>query len=212
MSSSAAWNASVKISGTPVVMTGEATTLVSGTTYRITNTAKRIIDPATAVVVKDGGTPVTPTAIDYLFGTVTLGSAPGGAVTVDGAYVPTAALAEAKSVEMAASLAVLDKSAFGAQARSKMTGLLDFTASIGRLAVPLDDIDPVTGGVQSLDSRMKAGTALLVDWLVDGTNRLRGWFLVKGYKVTGQLEQLVEVTVEFEGSAQAAGATFGIGT
>jgi hypothetical protein len=202
----------VKVSGTSTVMTGEATSLVSGNTYRITNAAKRVIDPAVAVVVKDGGTPVTPTSIDYLFGAVTLPAPPGGAVTVDAAYLPIATLGDAKSIEVQLQSDLLDKSAFGSQAKAKLLGLQDATASVGRLSLPIDDLDADTGGVQSLDSRMKAGTAMLLDWLVDGTNRVRGWFLVKSYKVTAQVAGLIEVSVDFEATAQAAGAVFGIGT
>lgn len=211
---SAAWNAQLKVSGTAVAMTAEACGLVSGTTYQVTNTAKRILDPSVAVTAKDAGTPIAAAdvTVDYLFGKVTLATPPGGAVTLDASYLPTADLAEAKSVEVSVSGAVLDKSVFGAQAKAKMLGLLDFTASVGRLALPLDDLDPVTGGVQSLDSRKSAGTPMLLDWLLDGTNRVRGWFLVKGYKVGAQLDGIVEVNVDFEGAAQAAGASFGIGT
>lgn len=92
----AGYTAVVKMSGTSTTFTGEATTLVSGTTYQITNTAKRIWNPGVALTVLDGVTPVVPTAIDYLFGKVTLPAPPGGAVTVAGAYYPTYELANGR--------------------------------------------------------------------------------------------------------------------
>lgn len=49
----AGYVADIKRPGTPTGATGEACTLVSGKTYRITGTTKRIWDRSVAVVVKD---------------------------------------------------------------------------------------------------------------------------------------------------------------
>lgn len=81
-----------KTSGSATAMTDEATTNVSGKIYRITASAKRLMDPATAVVVEDGGTPVDAEdilRIDYLDGTVEFqsGYTVGGSVTITGAYL-----------------------------------------------------------------------------------------------------------------------------
>lgn len=93
----AGYSAVVRMSGTSTAMTGEAATLVSGTTYQINNTAKRIWNPDATFIVYDGVTPVVPTSFDDLFGTVTLPSAPAGAVTITGAYLPVFEIAGAHS-------------------------------------------------------------------------------------------------------------------
>lgn len=91
-----AWQSVVRAHGTPVGFTGETATLTTGTTYQISAEVKRVLDPTAAVTVYDGATPVTPTAIDYLFGLVTLPSAPAGAVTVDASYIPLVSVAEVR--------------------------------------------------------------------------------------------------------------------
>lgn len=85
--------------GTPTAVTNEACTLVSGKTYQINNTAKRIWKRTVNVVVKDGGVDHTADvlSIDYLFGKVTFKPAytVGGAVTVDVTFFPTTDLGRA---------------------------------------------------------------------------------------------------------------------
>lgn len=209
-----AFSAQVKVSGAAVAMTAEACSLVSGTTYQVTNTAKRIIDPTAAITVKDAGVaiPAANVTVDALFGRFTLLSAPGGAVTVDASYLPTATIAETKGVELNVSADLGDATTFDSGgAKKKQTLLLDITGNLMRLALPLDDLDPVTGGLQTIDSWMKAGTPRLVDVLFTTGFRVRAWVLFKGYKVTGQLAGMVECTVDFEGAANTNTA-FGIGS
>lgn len=81
--------------GTP--FTGEACTLVSGTTYQITDTGKRIWDLTTAVVVYDGLTTVPDSDYELVYGTgkIILAAAPAGAVTVTGAYLTASQFGQA---------------------------------------------------------------------------------------------------------------------
>src|SRR3954464_519308 len=51
----AGYIAQLRQGGTPVAMTAEPTTLVTGKTYQITNATKRIINYATALTVLDAG-------------------------------------------------------------------------------------------------------------------------------------------------------------
>ena len=88
----------VKVSGSPLTLTNEATTDAGAhLVYQITNAAKRVLDPQLAVVVKeDGVTSVAVWTINRLNGTVTFTVARGAAVvvTVSGSYLPmTTALA-----------------------------------------------------------------------------------------------------------------------
>ena len=86
-------------SGTSTSMTAEATTLVTGKTYRMTNAAKRMLDPSVAVTVDDGGVPIASAnieSIDYLHGIIVLdsGYTPSGAITVDANYLPLSQIAD----------------------------------------------------------------------------------------------------------------------
>ncbi len=91
LSSNAGYLATVKKGGTPTSTTAEACTLVSGKTYQINDTAKRVWDESVAPVVYDGGVDHTSDvdSIDYLYGKVTFdsGYTVTGAVTVDVDYV-----------------------------------------------------------------------------------------------------------------------------
>ena len=84
--------------GTPTAMAAEATTFVSGKTYRITAATKRIIDRSAALTVFDAAVDHTADveSVDFLFGTVTFKSTytVGGAVTVTGTYLPMTTLAK----------------------------------------------------------------------------------------------------------------------
>ena len=123
----------LEVGGTSTAFTGEATTNTTGNTYQITNSAKRVLDPAAAVTVKDGGAPVAPASIDWLFGKVTLSSPPGGAVTIDGSYIPRLTVALGKSAEPAVAIDAIDASVFGSQDRAYVAGLRTLTATIETL-------------------------------------------------------------------------------
>ena len=211
---SAGFQVQVKVSGAAVATTGEATTSLGGGQYQITNAAKRILDPAVAVVVRDAGTPVGATlwSVDRLFGVVTFsGYTPSGAVTVDASYIPVAAIGEATAVSLKTMVDLVDVSVFETGAHKKQAALTDFEGSIDRLAIPLDDLDAVTDGTQSIDSWMKAGTPRLLDVLFVSGGRFRGWVLFGGYDVKGEVAGVVTVTVNFSGASQGAGASFGWG-
>lgn len=99
--------------GTPVSTTSEATTLVSGKTYQVTDVAKRNISYAGAVVVNDDGSPVATSdilSIDYLQGMVTFVASytPAAAITLDYDYVPTAVIGKARSYQLTQQQAEID--------------------------------------------------------------------------------------------------------
>src|SRR5574343_626855 len=78
---------------TSIAATGEAMTQVGSTLeYYISTRSKCNWDPNQAVVIKDGGSTITPSRIDYAGGYVTLQAAPTGAVTADCYYFAIEAL------------------------------------------------------------------------------------------------------------------------
>src|SRR5262245_41026059 len=98
--------------GTPVAMTNEPTTLVSGKTYIITATTKQVIDINTTVVIKDGAVDQTANVlnINFLTGEVTFKAAytPSGAITVTGAYVPLTDIAGARTFTLTQTAVAID--------------------------------------------------------------------------------------------------------
>src|SRR5688500_17472698 len=121
----AAYPTTIKAGGAAVAFTEEATTEVTANTvFQITDTSKRIIDPATTLLVEydeDGGgagayeeASHDEYSVDYLFGTVTFHSALGASATVrvTGAYIPTTAIAQAKEFTLTTAADVLDKTPF----------------------------------------------------------------------------------------------------
>lgn len=86
---------------TPVALTNEAMSLVSGKTYIVTATAKQVLDINTTIVVRDNAVDHTADVetINYLTGEVTFKSAytVTGPVTISGAYVPMIAIAGART-------------------------------------------------------------------------------------------------------------------
>jgi hypothetical protein len=97
----AGYNAQIKETGIPTIMTSEPCTLVSGKTYQITNPAHRLIVVEANLVILDAGVNHTANVafIDYLGGYIIF--APSyvvtGPVTVSGSYYPTQTLAKARS-------------------------------------------------------------------------------------------------------------------
>lgn len=154
----------IRRGGTPVSITGETTALVSGTTYRVSDAARRVLDPNQPWNVKDGATTLAYsaiTSIDFVSGAITLASAPGGAVTFTGKYIPitTASdvLVESRSFTVNDSNALLDTTVF--------TGTNDRTV---RRVAALED---VSISVESIMSRSSTSTA---NWSYLATTKFRG--------------------------------------
>ena len=109
----AGYVAKVMSGGTPVATTGEATSLLTGKTYQITDATKRNISYAGTVTVNDDGSPVATSnieSIDYLQGTVTFvsGYTVVGDITLDYDYVPTAVIGKARSYQLTQQQTAID--------------------------------------------------------------------------------------------------------
>ena len=108
----AGYTAQVKVGGTPTSVATQACTLVSGKTYRLNTAAQRIISYANPVTVFDNAVDRTNEvlSIDYLNGLVTFKGTYTvvGPVTVTYFYVPTAALAKARTFNLNQQAAEID--------------------------------------------------------------------------------------------------------
>lgn len=128
--------------GTSTAMTAEAMSLVTGKTYQVTTSAKRMIDYETSVTVSDNGADKTSEvqSIDYLAGTVTFKSTytPTGPITITGAYLPTNIIAKGRSMTVTQQAAEIDTTCYeDAQAnggwRTYIQGLRTVSMEIGGL-------------------------------------------------------------------------------
>jgi hypothetical protein len=210
----AAWQAQVKVAGAPVAMVAESMAFIASSQYQIGNSAKRIVDPSAAVVIKDGGVTVGASfwTFDYLYGVVTFsGYTVLGVITIDANYIPTGSIGGCKGVNVKAMASLADVSVLESSGRKKLTTLLDCELSLERLELPIDDLDLVTAGTQSIDVWMRGGTPRLLDVLFAAGFRFRAWILFEDYEIQGQLDGVLTVNVKASGAARVGGASFGWG-
>ena len=216
----AAFSCTVKQTGTAVALSGEATTALGGDVFQVTDTAKRILDPDTAITVYDGATPLADTAVtvDYLFGKLTLASTPAGAVTIDGAYLPSYAVAEARSFELNFGKALHDSTLMAAAttSRARTPGLKDLTGNVGSLDNLLTDLD--SGGTTIVPfTDQQAGTVRVLEVTFPGAEIFRAFVLFEGISESTSFDALLESTLNFSGNArtgtdQTEGSSFAFST
>lgn len=210
----------VKASGIPVAATGEATTSLGSNVFQVTATARRIIDPNAAVVVRDGGVPISAAnvLIDYLFGKFTLSSPPGGAVTADFSFLPVNTIAEVRKASLKRSRNLLDRTTFDSGGvRQRLAGLKDLEGSLEGLAFVGDDLDP-GDATESVDSFFESGVPRLLEIRPGGSGDFfRCWFLFEDQGQDVSFDGLREASLPFKGTAltgvgQTEGAASGWGT
>lgn len=221
------YSTTVKVSGTAVPVTGEACAFSSGAgasqVFQVTNSARRIWDPTVAVIVKDGVTVLTPGTqytFDYLFGKIQfVAYTPVGAIAVDGSYLPTNAIAEARKLSFVQSRDLFDRTTFdSAGVRQRVALLQTVKGNLRGLALITDDLDAGVGGIQSLESFFTAGGAKLLEFRLGGVgNFFRAWVLFSGLMEDVPFDQVLEAGIDFEGTVfgvtgQNRGAAAGWGT
>lgn len=197
--SSAGYNAKLYRSGTSTSMTAEATTLVTGKTYRITNAAKRMLDPGSAVTVDDGGVPIASAnieSIDYLHGIIVLdaGYTPGGAITVDANYLPLSQIADVYTSSVSTSVTMLDDTVYEDTGVSRKAGLKDISGSFSAY----DE------GATALSGLLEAGTVLYLTLMQTGSasvEHLRARVLLESEDASAAVDGLVESTYNFVGAS-----------
>ena len=195
----AGYSAKLYRSGTSTSMTAEATTLVTGKTYRITNAAKRMLDPAVAVVVDDGGSPVSASdilSIDYLHGLVTFDPSytVSGAVTFDANYLPLSQIADVYNASFSTSVMMLDDTVYEDTTVSRKAGLKDLSGSFSAY-------DEAATAISSL---MAAGTVLYLTWMQTGSataDHLRARVLLESEDASVAVDGLVESTYNVVGAS-----------
>lgn len=114
--------------------TAEACSVVSGTTYQINNTSKRQWDPTATFIVYDGGVAISSADYSLIWATgkIVLDAAPGGAVTVTGAYLATSQYAQATEWTLNMGYSLQPSAVFGATWEANTPTLGKGTATIKR--------------------------------------------------------------------------------
>ena len=205
MAATAGYNAALKVGGTATTITDEATTELDAgppQVFQITNAAKQVLDPATAVVIKDETTAdVTDDfAIDFNTGTVT--SETGGyvSVTISGKYIPLHTVARVQVATINASVAELDKSSLGNAYTEFDCGQMTAEGEINYLAALSDVLD---GGSLTWQSLFDGRTMFLLQ--AEYASRLFiAWVHLRG--VPSELPQggLVTHNISFKSASRRA--------
>jgi hypothetical protein len=127
----AAYLAKVYVTGTATTMTGQAMGSSGGSLYTISDASKTLVDPSTAITVKDGGVTVLPStySFDYLTGQVTLAAPAGGAVTIDGKFLPKRQILNAYEMSVSLSKSLVDTSLLGTGHVLRTVALGDISGS-----------------------------------------------------------------------------------
>lgn len=208
------------LGGTPTTFSAEATTNTSGKTYQITNAAKRVLDPATAVVVKDNGVAVPAAdiaSLNYLNGSVTFtsGYTPTTPITFDsGKYVPlelisTSLIVNEFEVDMKMTLA--SSTAQGDTVKRGVPTILAVTMNAKLISQPSDVYDGGTATLEGDILSTTAPTAKLVEFDPDGAGVavFRGWEQPSDMKVSGTPEDVSRLAYSYSsGMNQPATAAY----
>ena len=185
--------------GTATTMTAEAMSLVSGKTYRITDDAKRVIDPTAAITVLDNAVPVTLATdvqdIDLLMGKVTFdaGYTVTGPVTITTDYLPMTEVNCARSFTFSATRDIADVTCFNPTTadRAKQALLKDCSCSFSQL----DDES------MEFETEFGAGTPMILvigpgnDPLSADVTHIAARVVIETYEYGAEYDGLVESSI-----------------
>lgn len=203
----------VKVGGTPVTLTNEATTDAGDhKNYQITAAAHRVLDRATAVVVKNGGVTVDPTVdvftVNRLNGTVIFTVADGARViTVSGKYVPLSSAVSSKSYSYALARTPLmdtdfDSANTNTGFNTYQAGMLDISGSVGRR---------ITTDLVMRDA-LRTGDPVVIEFFSDRSAAadLVCWALLDKDQVQSAVDGMQEGSIDFVGAADDYGISASI--
>jgi hypothetical protein len=194
----AGYLATIKKSGTPTTTTGEAMTLVSGKTYQVTNSAKRLMDRTVVPIVKDNAVDHTSDveSYDYLNGTVTFKSAftPTTPITMDYTYLPTAVVGCSNEFTLTQSANANDNTCMDTAQGND--GNRTFEYGLKTVSLQLNGIYKSANGFKDL---LINRDELIIEINPDGTgkNVARGYFRAVTTGQSGDVGDLEAETITF---------------
>lgn len=189
--------AQVKVSGTAVSFTDEATTSSDDQTYQITATTKRVWDRTVTITVEEDGVATEESyTVNRLTGAITFDSVDAlrGDVTVTGSYLPLSVVGEAFEYSWSGEGDNQDKTAFGDDYIKRIQGLKDFTSSLSKFYVDSTFVDHLTDGA-----------VVVLEFYVDSSSAydVRAWAICSSNEISASVDGLVEESIEFEGTGDA---------
>lgn len=197
----AGYTTTLKVPGEPVALTDEPLTALGSGAFRVTNAAKRILDPGTALsVTVDGG--ATTYTVDYLYGVVTFSDGTPTTATLTGAYLPTLTVGEARSVSLSLSRVELDTNVFGTDESENILGKKSADGSLVSLRLTEDTVD-VAGTLPTWDALHDNATPKLLEVGL-GTEFWRGWVLFPGLQREAPSDGVCQSTINFKSSYRHA--------
>lgn len=194
----AGYVAKLMVSGTSTAMAAEPMSLISGKTYQITNTVKRVMDRLFAVTVFDNAVDQTANviSIDYLFGRVTFnaGYTVNSPVTITAHYLPMTQIAKSQTWTLTQTSTAINKSDFvSAQANS---GLMVHDYGLKTVAFDLNGFYAVSN---AFVAALLARTEFVIEIGPDGGNLsiARGWFKPHSEQLSGKVGDLEVEALKF---------------
>ena len=185
-------------SGTSTAATGEAMSLVSGLTYKITDATKNVWDYNNTITVYDGVTDVTAQveSIDHLFGRITfLGIyTVVGSITVDVNYFPMTSVGSAREFTLTMNAETKDVTSYAvAQANG---GYMEYEPGLRTVSIDASGFFSTSNTFQTiLDSRAE----IVIEINPDGNDlsTARGFFKTSGTGRDGDVGATSNQNVNF---------------
>ena len=194
----AGYVAKLKTSGTPTTFTAEATTLVSGKTYKITATTKNIWDRSTPITVTDGVTDVTGQvlSVDYLHGPITFKPSYTvvGTITLAGKYLPMTQIAGANSFTLTQNAVAIDDTDYViAQGNN---GYRTYIYGLKTVKLAVKGIFNASNNFRTL---LQARSEMIIEINPDGSSKsvARGWFKPITLGQSGNVGALEDQSLDF---------------
>lgn len=196
----------IKRQGISTVFTDEAMTLVSGNTYKITDTAKEIWDRTVLPAFEDNAVPIVDTdidSIDYLQGTVTFTGAKAGPITVSGQYIPT-------STDLCITQASLECTVELEETQNIKTiqtdsGYKSRTAKLKDVSMSVTAFNDL---LKIVNAQFNNEEVLLIEILIGDTDiqTVRGWFVIESDNDSGAVAdvEMEEVSFQLDGSLESS--------
>lgn len=194
----AGYKASIKKQGTSTATTAEPLSLVSGLTYRVTDSTKDIMDTANTVTVYDDGVDVTSQVetFNYLFGIITFvgGYTVVGDITADFNYFPTSYLTQARSYTLGQTVEAVDATTlYGANLNN------GFRMNIAGLREVMLDLEGIYNASEASIATLIARNPIVVEINPDGEGKsvARGYFINTSVGQSGDVGDLESEDVSF---------------
>lgn len=185
----------IKVTGSSIAMTDEATSTTDDQTYQIDDTTKRVWCRTCTITVEEDGSPTGENyTINRLTGTITFATVDvgRGTITVTGEYLPLSNAAESYEYSYALEATNLDSTTFGNEFMARTQGLIDITGSISEFrevtSIFLDDL--------------LSGNPIVLEIYSDSSNvpDLKVWALLMTDETSATVDALVEESLDWEGT------------